>query len=339
MTLNHHENSIEGASKTRAEMTGAEIKKGRTFWKIYTLLFLALAIALAATALIMIRQDQPYQQTPSVSGPQPDSDQPQISSQPDQDAPPPNYVPEPPAPLNEAPAEKSELTTLNANDGPSPLPEIKIADFYQDENGIWRNGAKSNISEFYQDSQGIWRNRRPSPTLTDPKPNGSNWASVVEQILSSYQNEGQHSNYQEGPDSPQKLGVLLTSGVIQALGGDDLLNENTLKAIGGFIDMAGNIQSGGPIGGLSSTGLNGASNSGDISHFIKMLTGSQITSSPRPNTIFTRVNPVSSGADPALKTQQGLHLEGYEYFDPNKPDQVESDWDYFSGDYPEVKRQ
>lgn len=358
MTVNLNEPSSGGAEGTRAEMTGPEIKTGRTFWKLYVVLFLVIVAALAVIAGVMLSDSAEKPSPPPAVKPSetvgPNS-RPEPATEEEDSVP---AAAEPESPVEITSESKGGSQALAQNSSPNP---VKVGDIYQDQDGVWRNRppavTDTALSEFYQDENGVWHNRQPVTAAPSASP-ATGLAGIFSQMTNPENRPESAAPFSfptgmadmlnmGAPADGTNLGGLLTSGVLQALGAGDLLSSGSLEALSGLFNSAG---------GLDSLGLGGASGlgAGDISGLFNMFegvlggqsgltggfSGGKTTAAPPP-----RVNVISSGSalrglpsasSPAKKSgDSGFRLEGYERFDPAKAGQIESDWEFFVGDYPE----
>ena len=354
MTLLPNASSGGGAEATRAEMTGPEIKTGRSFWKFYAVLFLLLLAALVVVAAAMLGGSAENQVPPAGSG---ETVQAETPSAPDQTGP----EPETPAPTVE-PAPATEVSRENKDDGApqslllaqnSAAEPVKIGDIYQDADGVWRNrpplAANTVDSEFYQDANGVWHNRQPvQARLQTPNPN-LDLGGILGQLMGAAGQPGAASSAPADiiggllSSGGLNLGGLLTSGSLEAGGGGDLLNAGSLEVLSNLLFNS--------AGGFDSLGLGTGSGleSGDLSGLFRIMEtvlgasgglagpgGSRESAAPpRANVISSgsalRGLPPASSAPAATGGESGFSLDGYERFDPATAGRIESEWDYFDG--------
>lgn len=346
MTVSPNSSSGGGAEGTRLELTGPEKKTGRAFWKFYAVLLLFLVIALAVMAGVMLTgpaesPSPPAESTepaPTPAPPTPDRAAPEPAAPAAADEPAPAAETETAAP---DPAAEVFLENKNGDQPPSLLlaqntaaEPVKIGDIYQDADGVWRNRPalvtdNTVDSEFYQDAQGVWRNRQPTPAQTRSSNSEPNLGGLLGQIM------GAAAAPESGSSAPTDiLSGLLTSGALDGLVGGELLNAESLEALGGLLNSGGGLEPG-AIPGLES---------GDISGLIQMMDkvlggsgGLAASGAGRESAAPPRGNVVSSGSAPlgrpaaAVGGESGLRLEDYEYFDPATAVQIESDWEFFDG--------
>lgn len=252
---------------------------------------------------------------------------------------------------------------------PAPVTIAKADQFYQDENGVWRNTgagqqAPASSEHIYRDDEGVWRNlsQGSGPDSASPAPVAANpMASLMSGLVSQGGEAG-------GSPAVDLLGGLLGSGDLGSggLAGGDLvglmgallggggqgggLAGGDLAGLMGAL-MGGGDQGGGDLGGLMGALMGG----GDLSGLMgTLMNGGQggdlsaLMNGLRPGMEpsggggeiaplnITRARPQAFDASgQASRASQitsgagGLNLEGYERFDPAKAGQIKSDWEFF----------
>lgn len=251
--------------------------------------------------------------------------------------------------------------------GPASARTAKADQFYQDENGVWRNTGAGDLpparsEHIYQDENGVWRNLSQStgPDSASPAPVA---ASPAASLISGLLSQGGQGTAGTAP--MDLLGGLLGGGAVKGgdLGGlvGSLMGGGQaggdLSGLMGAL-MGGQGQGGGDLGGLVGALMGGGQAGGDLSALMGALTGegqspgdlgglmeslingrglktSRGLEEGAPLNV-TRVRPQSFGPPPEktrasqiTSDSSGLNIEGYERFDPAQAGDIKSDWEFF----------
>lgn len=204
--------------------------------------------------------------------------------------------------------------------GPAAIKVAKADQFFQDENGVWRNtGAGESppvqSEHIYQDESGVWRNLSlgAGPNSASPAPVDAN---PIASIMSGLVSQGGETS----GNPLDMLGGLLGGGVGND-GGD----------LGGLMGalMGGGGQGGGDLPGLiglrplmAPPGAGSANTPSGVAE-IAPLNVTRV----RPQSFDSR--PDQLQASQITSNSTGFGLEGYERFDPAKAGEIKSDWEFF----------
>ena len=244
--------------------------------------------------------------------------------------------------------------------GPVTVQAAKADQFFQDDNGVWRNtgtgeSAPVRSEHIYQDESGVWRNLSQStgPDSASPAPVQANpMASLMSGLVSQGGDASGNpmdmlggllggvgnGGGQGGGDLNGLVGALMAGGG-QGGGGD-------LSGLMGSL-MGGGQGGGGDLGGLMGALMGGGQGGGDLSGLMNGLMSSMAPAESsgskasggggaiaplnitrvRPQPVNTQ--PAASQASKITSNSTGLSLDGYERFDPAKAGEIKSDWQFF----------